>query len=121
VRINLYARVARATDAHDLDVLTEEIEDRFGPLTAEAVALLGRARLKCLCRSRRVARIDVGPKAVAFTPRTGTSPEALLEGASSRERSLSRVKQGRLLFSMAEDMAAVDHLQLSTRLLQGMS
>ena len=121
VRINLYARVARATDAHELDLLSEEVEDRFGPLTADAAALLSRARLKCLCRSRRVARIDVGPKAVAFTPCRGTSPEALLEGASSRERSASRVKGGRLLFAVAEGMGSEDRLQLSARLLQGMS
>ena len=121
VRINLYARIARATDAHDLDLLAEEVEDRFGPLTEEAAALLARARLRCLCRSRRVARIDAGPKAIALTPRRGTAPEALLEGASAREHSAARVKNGRLVLSLTGHTAIAERLHLSTRLLEGIA
>ena len=69
VRLNLYARLARVADAHDLDMLLEETEDRFGPLPELAAALFACARLRCLCRAHSIARIDAGPKAIAFTPR----------------------------------------------------
>ncbi|HEX8166758.1 MAG TPA: DEAD/DEAH box helicase [Beijerinckiaceae bacterium] len=67
VRINLYARLARAEGADAVDALAAEIEDRFGEPPDEVHHLLAAARLRQLCRMLGIARIDAGPKAVALT------------------------------------------------------
>jgi transcription-repair coupling factor (superfamily II helicase) len=69
VRLNLYARVAKLDGEADLGALTDEIDDRFGPLPPEVEGLLQRARIVRLCRTLGVARLDAGPKAIALTPR----------------------------------------------------
>ena len=65
-RINLYARLTRLADAEEVDAFEEELEDRFGPLPAEAMALVSAARLGVLARAAGVRRVMAGPQAVAF-------------------------------------------------------
>jgi transcription-repair coupling factor (superfamily II helicase) len=67
VRINLYARLARAAGADDVDALGAEIEDRFGEPPDAVRHLLAAARLRQVCRVLGVARLDAGPKAIALT------------------------------------------------------
>ena len=97
VRLNLYARMARVETVHDADALAEEIEDRFGPPPDDVEALLATTRLRCLCRTRWIERVDAGPKAIALTPRPGLSPEDLVAALSGRVKSGVAVKNGRLL------------------------
>jgi len=76
VRIGLYCRMARLQSNLDLDRFEEELEDRFGALpdAVEQLLLLGRIRIAA--RSANIARIDAGPEAIAFTPRTRIEAEA---------------------------------------------
>lgn len=71
VRINLYVRLARTASAAEVDLLAEELEDRFGALPAEAGKLIELARIRLLARAAKVARVDAGPAAIAITPRRG--------------------------------------------------
>ena len=76
VRLNLYARLARATADDSVEALGDEIEDRFGPMPQEVRDLIELARLKKLARRVGVARLDAGPQAIALTfrPGAGESP-----------------------------------------------
>ncbi|RYG07246.1 MAG: DEAD/DEAH box helicase, partial [Caulobacteraceae bacterium] len=67
-RINLYARLARMTEAEEIEAFADELEDRFGPRVSEVQTLLDVARLKALAHKARIVRIDAGPKAIALTP-----------------------------------------------------
>jgi transcription-repair coupling factor (superfamily II helicase) len=67
VRISLYARLARAVDVEALDALAEEMEDRFGVLPEETVALLARRRLTALAIAAGITQVATGPKASALT------------------------------------------------------
>ncbi|HEY8573829.1 transcription-repair coupling factor [Phenylobacterium sp.] len=78
VRINLYARLGRMSEAEEVDAFAEELEDRFGPTPAEAAALLDRARIKALAVAAQVTRVDAGPKAVAATLAAGKPPKLTL-------------------------------------------
>jgi transcription-repair coupling factor (superfamily II helicase) len=60
VRLALYKRLAAAPDNTAIDLLTEEIVDRFGPLPPPAVNLLRVARLKLAARAIGVRRLDLG-------------------------------------------------------------
>ena len=121
VRLNLYARLARVADAHDLDALLEETEDRFGPLPESAAALFACARLRCLCRAHRIARIDAGPKAIAFTPRRGVTADGLLAHVGPRDRAATCIKDGRLLLSLDGDFTPSEGLSRSAHLLHALN
>jgi len=60
VRLAMYKRLAAAPDNAAIDVLTEEIVDRFGPLPPPATNLLRVARLKLSARAIGIRRLDLG-------------------------------------------------------------
>jgi transcription-repair coupling factor (superfamily II helicase) len=94
VRLNLYARLARITDAEEVDAFAEELEDRFGSLPDTTVALIERARLRSLAQAAGVVRVDAGPKAVALTVRDNQPPK--LKSAPE-----ATFRDGRLVWSKA--------------------
>jgi transcription-repair coupling factor (superfamily II helicase) len=67
VRLAIYRRLSDAEKADDREALAAELIDRFGPLPAEAGALLKVVAIKGLCREANVAKIDVGPKGAVVT------------------------------------------------------
>ena len=79
IRINLYARLARLGSGDEVEDFAEELEDRFGPLPADAEALLDFGRIQALTRAAGVVRLDAGPKAVALTMRAGAPVEEIAE------------------------------------------
>lgn len=66
-RLTIYRRLARLTDTSELENLREELQDRFGPLPAEAMALLEKILLKVLCKRIGIHRLDLGPQSTVFT------------------------------------------------------
>ncbi|MEH3106299.1 MAG: helicase-related protein [Sphingomonas fennica] len=85
VRVTLYARLSRIADAEGLDAFEAELEDRFGTLPEEAATLLAVARIRLLACSARIARIDAGPGAIAFTPRRDFGGDAAAAGLEERK------------------------------------
>ncbi|WP_419807524.1 DEAD/DEAH box helicase [Sphingomonas sp.] len=98
-RITLYVRLARIADQAGLDAFAAELEDRFGPAPAEAQALFDHAAIRLAAADARVAKIDAGPAAIAFTPRRDFAGDAAAAGLTD--------KGGRLLLAeRIEDPAA---------------
>jgi transcription-repair coupling factor (superfamily II helicase) len=62
VRLSLYKRTAAARSDAQLDELTAELHDRFGPLPTAAHNLLSVAKLKLAARRLGVRRLDLGPQ-----------------------------------------------------------
>ncbi|WP_165492881.1 DEAD/DEAH box helicase [Lichenihabitans psoromatis] len=98
VRLNLYARIARTMEASDVDAMSDEIQDRFGPIPEAVGELLTLARLKGLCRQLGIARVDGGPKAIAFTPRLGRAPDDLFAHIPLQARAGFEIRNGRVVF-----------------------
>ena len=67
LRLSLYRRLAHMTDEDALQAIEEEMKDRFGSIPDEVHNLLKTVKLKILCKHLNIAKIDVGPKGVAFT------------------------------------------------------
>ncbi len=61
-RIALHIRLGHKPDT---TALTEELEDRFGPLPHQLSNLLALSDLRAQCRALGIARLDVGPAGVA--------------------------------------------------------
>ena len=58
-RIEIYRKLAQATDKPALETLPKELRDRFGPLPPPVELLLGVAELKILAGEKSVTAIEV--------------------------------------------------------------
>ena len=65
-RLTLYKRLANCDSDDDLRDMQEELIDRYGALPAQTQALMETHRLRLLCRSIGVAKLDAGPNAIAL-------------------------------------------------------
>ena len=71
-RLNLYAKLSRASSLLEIDDLKEEFEDRFGELPSEVLILLRTSRVQLSAARLGISKLEAGPKALAltFTPNT---------------------------------------------------
>lgn len=71
VRLNLYAKLSRASTLREIDDLEEEFDDRFGSPPLEVKRLLRTHRLLLAAGELGIAKLEAGPKAaaIAFTNR----------------------------------------------------
>lgn len=79
LRMGLYRRLGTFKTEEDIDDFAAELADRFGALPREVEQLLSILRLKQLCRTANVERLDAGPKGVVFQFRNHdfSAPEKL--------------------------------------------
>jgi transcription-repair coupling factor (superfamily II helicase) len=120
-RINLHARIAKLASDSELDLLLEEIEDRFGTLPDEVRQLFTLTRLRHACRNLGIARVDAGPQAIAFTfrDRRRATPalQRLIKAAKGnlawsgerlvyRRRTRSPAERARVVMRLMEKFAA---------------
>ena len=61
-RLVLYKRLASCESIDELDLLREELVDRFGPTPEPAQALLACHRLRLIARPLGVTKVDAGPE-----------------------------------------------------------
>jgi len=80
VRMGLYRRLAWLTSAQEVEGFAAEMIDRFGSLPDEVENLLKTIKLKNLCKSAGVEKIDAGPKGAVVTFRKSNfaNPEGLV-------------------------------------------
>ena len=105
-RVALHVRLGHLPDT---TALTEELEDRFGPLPEPLVNLLAASDLRAQCRALGVVRLEVGPAGVA-AELCEAAPE--VEGLECRGRRLvlrdrgaDRLAAARVLLGKVEGKA----------------
>ena len=103
VRLSLYRRIASLETMEDLDQLSAELVDRFGPVPDEARNLLDTITIKILCRMANVAKVDAGPKGVSLSFRNNTfpNPERLVGHIASKSGRLQLGHDHRLVMKQA--------------------
>ena len=109
-RLSLYLRLARLTSREELDAFEEELEDRFGEEPDEAAILLRIANVRTLARDADIAKVDAGPSAIAFTPRSDLTKKAIAEAGLV-------AKNGRLLLE-ASIASPLDRLARTEKVLR---
>jgi transcription-repair coupling factor (superfamily II helicase) len=79
-RLALYKRLTSVPSEPGLDDLVAELQDRFGPLPAEAAQLVDIIRLRVVARTLGVEKIEAGSgrALVTFSPATTVDPERLI-------------------------------------------
>jgi transcription-repair coupling factor (superfamily II helicase) len=82
----LYKRLANCDDEDALDLLREELIDRFGELPEQARALIESHRLRLLGKPLGIARIDATDAAIQlqFVPNPPIEPVKVLKLVQSR-------------------------------------
>lgn len=103
VRLNLYAKLLRASAVSDLNDLEEEFEDRFGEPPHDVLLLLRTNRLQLVAGRLGVAKLEAGPKALAITLTEKTSTK--LVAAATKAGAVRR--EARLIFE-ASSLAGED-------------
>jgi transcription-repair coupling factor (superfamily II helicase) len=80
-RLNLYKRLATAEKPEQIDLLLEEITDRFGKLPTQGQTLFDTHRLRVLARPYGVMKIDAGPKLmnITFRPQAPVDSRRIIE------------------------------------------
>jgi len=77
VRLNLYKRLATANRPEQLDLLLEEVTDRFGKLPAQGQTLFDTHRLRVLAKPYGVLKIDANPRLMSITFRPNPPIDAM--------------------------------------------
>jgi transcription-repair coupling factor (superfamily II helicase) len=75
-RLSLYKRLASAERPEQIDLLLEEVTDRFGRLPAQGQTLFDSHRLRVLARPYGVHKIDAGPKLMSISFRANAPIDA---------------------------------------------
>ena len=80
VRLNLYRKLSSLTEEPDLESMTIEVEDRFGPFPGEVSNLMRVMSIRLFLKRLRVTRLDVTEDGLLFTfaPDATLNPEKLL-------------------------------------------
>ncbi len=80
-RLSLYKRLATASKAEQIDVLLEEITDRFGKLPPQGQTLFDVHRLRVLAKPFGVTKIDAAPKlmVISFKPNPPVDAMKIIE------------------------------------------
>jgi transcription-repair coupling factor (superfamily II helicase) len=76
-RLSLYKRLASANTADQIDVMLEEVTDRFGKLPAQGQTLFDVHRLRVLARPFGVTKIDAAPKLMVISFRANPPIDAM--------------------------------------------
>lgn len=90
-RLSLYRRFASVESEDDLELLVEELMDRFGPLPDETARLLEISTLKVCCKKLGIGKVNAGPKGAVFSFREDTivDPDTAIAFVHSRPGQLS--------------------------------
>lgn len=63
-RLSIYKRLAHAKTSKEVDIIMEEIADRFGKLPDQVYALIDTHRLRIMCKPYGITRIDALPESI---------------------------------------------------------
>jgi transcription-repair coupling factor (superfamily II helicase) len=68
LRLEVYRKIAEATDAEALDAIVEELTDRYGPPPVPVRNLIAVAAFRQTCRRLGVSEVALGGSSIRFTP-----------------------------------------------------
>jgi transcription-repair coupling factor (superfamily II helicase) len=80
VRLNLYRRLSSLRERSELEAMTEEMHDRFGPTPREVSNLLAVMAVRLILKRVGIARLDIsaGSLLLTFAEHTRVKPETLV-------------------------------------------
>ncbi len=94
-----YRRISAAADEAELDEITDELIDRYGPLPAETANIIGIVSLKPQMLQLAATKLEQGPEKLVLTLSDATpiSPEKLLALNQAGDHSIKILPDNRLI------------------------
>lgn len=117
VRMQLYRRLSQVESDQEIEAFGAEMADRFGPLPNEVKDLLEVVRIKLLCLSAGVEKVEAGPMGVvvSFRENRFANPTGLVEFVANEGRR-AKVRPDHSILLKRDWPAASDRLTGSRRL-----
>jgi transcription-repair coupling factor (superfamily II helicase) len=108
VRLNIYRRLSAMNEQEDLDIMKEEVRDRFGSLRAEVLNLFSVMETRLSMKKLGISRLDINRVALVFTfsGKTTVKPEMLIRIADKRKHRAQFIDGNRLRISIRKDSSA---------------
>jgi len=108
VRLNIYRRLSGLSEAPDLEIMKEEMRDRFGPLRLEVLNLFSVMETRLAMKKKGIARLDISRAALIFTfsGQTPVKPEQLVKLAERRRHRVQFMEGNRLRISIHKESPA---------------
>jgi transcription-repair coupling factor (superfamily II helicase) len=119
VRMALYRRLNDAADQAEIESLSAEMIDRFGPLPEPTANLVRLIEIKRQAIEAHIAKIDVGPRGalLSFHKDSFPNPAGLIEYAAKREGTIKLRPDSKLMVNRAwgDAKSRLNGLQQLTR------
>jgi transcription-repair coupling factor (superfamily II helicase) len=98
LRLNLYRRLSSLKEESELNIMVEEIHDRFGPPPQEVSNLLKIMSVRLLLKKAGITRLDVTNDGLIFTfsPDTDIEPERLVQMVENRPKKFHFLSERKL-------------------------
>lgn len=103
LRLSLYRRAASLTNEADLQGFAAELVDRFGPSPIEVEHFVATLRIKAMCKTAGIIRLDAGPKGIVLAIRNNkfANPTALIDHIAKHPTRI-KLRGDQTLFIAAE-------------------
>jgi len=107
VRLNIYRRLSGMNEAGDLEIMKEEVRDRFGPLRSEVLNLFSVMETRLSMKRSGIMRLDISRAALIFTfsEKTTVKPERLVKLAEKRRHRVQFMDGNRLRIAIHRESA----------------
>ena len=122
-RLDVYRRLSTAGDVDDVDAIVDELQDRFGDLPEEAIALTQAMTCKTYARQLRAASVELrGPRlAVRLTDQTPLSPQQVLDLQESSDGRI-RLRNGeQVVIRLTDAETSTSRLRAALNALQALT
>jgi transcription-repair coupling factor (superfamily II helicase) len=108
VRLNIYRRLSAMTEQEDLDVIKDEMRDRFGSPRAEVLNLFSVMEARLTMKKLGISKLDITRMALVFTfsDKTKVKPETLIRMAEKRRLKAQFIDGNRLKIAMRKETSA---------------
>lgn len=107
VRLNIYRRLSGINEPEDLEIMKEEIRDRFGPPRPEVLNLFSVMETRLAMKKQGIIRLDVSSASLIFTfsDRTTVRPDNLIKLAGKRGLKVQFMDENRARMSIQKESA----------------
>ena len=104
VRLNLYRRLSNLREEAELEVMADEMKDRFGALPVEVSNLMAVMSVRLILKKTGVGKLDVSSESLLFTfsPESNLEPQNLLKLVERDPQSYEFLSEQKLKVKIGE-------------------
>ena len=108
VRLNIYRRLSGLKEPEDLEIMKDEMRDRFGPLKHEVLNLFSVMETRLSMKKKGITRLDISKVSLVltFSEKTKVRPEKLVKLAEKRRHKVRFLDGNRIRIGIRMESAS---------------